>query len=562
MTRKPRRENALIGRLTGARLLRAALLAAVLPLAACAGGEEDSASFGQVGYIEGFFGGVSADEPNAALVGRDVLTAGGTAADAAVAMGFALTVTYPSGITLGGGGSCVVHDATLGVTEALDFVARPGSGPSGDRPTAVPAMTRGMVALHARYGRLDWRSLVAPAEQLARLGHRASRAFASELAPAAGALFADPSLRDIFLGPDGRPVGEGDRFTQLDLGGALGRIRAQGGGVLYSGPFADRLIEAYRAAGGSLTREDLRGFIPEWRSTLLIPFGSREFHAAGPPAQAGAVAAQSFALLAEDDRYAEASDGERPHLLAEVSKRALAERRRWLGDDFFAAPEAGALIGQARLDALFEGYSAIDASRQATGAPARDLVEAPSGAGFVVVDREGMAVACELTNYYPFGIGRVAEGTGIIPAAAPTGRGRNPLSLGPVIAIDATSFAFEFAVAAVGGAFAQATTTQLSADVLLRGLRPRDAIARARVLGVDAPNLAVVESNAPDGSQEAAIAEALRISGHEVQRTDWPARANMVHCPFGLPDPGRRALCGVANDPRGFGLAVTAAEES
>ncbi|MEQ8604575.1 MAG: gamma-glutamyltransferase [Marivibrio sp.] len=562
MTSKPRRENALFDRLKRARLLRAVVLTLALPLAACAGDGEEKASFGEVGYIEGFFGGLSVDEPNAALVGRDVLTAGGTAADAAVAMGFALSVTYPSGITLGGGGSCVVHDATLGVTEALDFIARPGSGPAGDRPTAVPAMTRGMVALHARYGRLDWRRLVAPAEQLARLGHRASRAFATELAPAAGALFADPDLREIFLRPDGRPVGEGDRFTQLDLGGLLARIRTQGGGVLYTGAFADRLVEAYRAAGGSLTREDLRSFIPEWRSTLLIPFGTGELHVAPPPAQAGPVMAQSFALLAADDRYADASDGERPHLLAEVSKRALADRRRWLGADLFAAPDAASLIAEARLARLFAGYSPIDASVQAPDGPPRDLVEAPAGAGFVVVDREGMAVACELTNYYPFGTGRVVEGTGIIPAAAPTGRGRNPLSLGPAVAVDATSLAFEFAVASVGGAFAQATSTQLSADVLLRGLGPREAIALPRVLGVDAPNLTVLESNAPDGSQEAAMAEALRISGHEVQRTDWPARANLVHCPFGLPNPNRGSFCAVANDPRGFGLAVTAADES
>jgi gamma-glutamyltranspeptidase/glutathione hydrolase len=570
MSRKPRREKTIVHsredarrdpRIAVRRLLGVAALALALPLAACGGGEQE-ASFGQVGYIQGFYGGVAADEPNAALIGRDVLTAGGTAADAAVAMGFAMTVTYPAGITLGGGGSCVVHDAALGVTEALDFMAPPASGPEGDRPTAVPAMTRGMVALHARYGRLDWRTLVAPAEQLARLGHRTSRAFATELAPAAGALFADRGLRAVFLGPDGRPVGEGDRVVQLDLGGVLGRIRAQGGGVLYAGAFADRLVEAYRDAGGSLTRDDLRRFIPEWRSTILIPFGAKELHVAPPPAQAGPVTAQAFALLAQDDRYAEASDGERPHLLAETSKRALADRRRWLGDDFMAKPDPAELVSDARLAGIFEGYSPIDASDQSGGAAERDLVEAPAGASFVVVDREGMAVACELTNYYPFGIGRMAEGTGVIPAAAPTGRGRNPLSIGPAIAVDATSFAFDFAIASVGGAFSQATTTQLAADVLLRGLQPREAMARPRLLGVDSPNLVVVESGAPAAGEAPALVEALRISGHEVQQTNWPARANMVHCPLGLPDPEEQSICAVANDPRGFGLATTAVNEN
>ncbi|MCR9220861.1 MAG: gamma-glutamyltransferase family protein [Alphaproteobacteria bacterium] len=529
----------------------AVALVAALPLAACAGGEDAESRLGEVGYIQGFYGGLAVDEPNAALVGRDVLTAGGSAADAAVAMGFALTVSYPSSVTLGGGGACVVHDATLGVTEALDFVPRPATGPAGDRPTAIPTLTRGMVALHARYGRLDWRLVVAPAEQMARLGHRTSRAFATELAPAAGALFADPSLRGLFLRPDGRPLREGDPLQQVDLGGVLSRIRSQGGGVLYAGPFADRLVEAYRAAGGALTREDLRSYIPEWRTTLLIPFGSRELHVAPPPAQAGPVIAQSFAMLLEDERYAEASDAERPHLLVEVSKRALSDRRKWLGGDLFATPDNLSLVSEARVERLIDGYSPIDAS-SLRGSEGGDLVEAPAGTGFVAVDRDGMAVACELTGYYPFGIGRMAPGTGIIPAAAPTGRGRNPLSLGPAIAIDAASLAFEFGVAASGGAFSQATATQLTADVLLRGMEPREAMAAKRVLGFDQPTVAVVESGAT------AEAEALRLSGHEVQQTDWPGRGAVVHCPFGLPDPRLEGVCAVANDPRGFGLAVSA----
>jgi gamma-glutamyltranspeptidase/glutathione hydrolase len=468
-----------------------------------------------------------------------------------------LTVTYPSAVTLGGGGSCVVHDATLGVTEALDFVPRPADGSTGDRPTAVPALTRGLVALHARYGRLDWRLLVSPAEQMARLGHRASRAFTTELAPAAGELFRDRDLRRIFSGPGGQPLKEGETLRQIELAGTLGRIRGQGGGVLYSGPFADRLVEAYQEAGGALTREDLRKFIPEWKTTILVPFGTKELHFAPPPAQAGLVEAQVFQMLVTDERYEDASDGERPHLLAEASRRALADRRRWLEEGFFADPDWRALASAEHVAELFAGYSAIDASdRSAGGGTDRDLVEAPSGTGFVVVDRDGMAVACDLTNYYPFGIGRAAPGTGIIPAAAPTGRGRNPLSLGPAIAVDATSFAFRFAAVANGGAFAQATFNQLAGDVLLRGMEPREAMREPRILGLDRPSISVVEQGG------AAAAEALRLSGHQVQTVEWPARANVVHCPFGLPDPNYQPVCAVAHDPRGFGLSVSAPSEN
>ncbi|MBP5857662.1 gamma-glutamyltransferase [Marivibrio halodurans] len=524
-------------------------------LAGCAGDEEESV-FGEVGYIQGFYGGLAVDEPNAALVGRDVLTAGGSAADAATAISLALSVTYPSAITLGGGGSCVVHDATLGVTEALDFAPGAGSGPAGGRPTAVPGLVRGLVALHARYGRLDWRLLVAPAEQLARLGHRASRAFTTELAPAAPELFRDEPLRRVFSGPGGQPLTEGERFQQIDLAGTLGRIRGQGGGVLYTGNFADRLVEAYREVGGTLTREDLREFIPEWRTTVVMPQGEVEMHFAPPPAQAGVVEAQVFGMLGAEDRYAEADPSERPHLLVEASRRALADRRQWL-DGYFARPDWRALVAQAHLEDLFAGYdqNAAFAPGGAGGGAGLDMVEAPAGTGFVVVDRDGMAVACDLTNYYPFGIGRAAPGTGIIPAAAPTGHGRNTLALGPAIGVEAGSFAFRFAVAANGGVFSQATVNQIAADVVLRGEKPGDAVAAKRVLGFDQPSLAVVERGAPE------TVEALRRANHQVQETIWPARANVIHCPYGLPDSQYDSLCAVAHDPRGFGLSVSAPSE-
>ena len=87
-------------------------MAPLAALAACSSG--DTAREGTIGFVEGFLGGVVADEPRAALVGRSVLSAGGTAADAAVAMGFTLAVTLPSSAGLGGGGICVVFDRDQG----------------------------------------------------------------------------------------------------------------------------------------------------------------------------------------------------------------------------------------------------------------------------------------------------------------------------------------------------------------------------------------------------------------------------------------------------------------
>src|SRR5690606_16144077 len=113
-------------------------------------------------------------EPRAALVARDVLAAGGTAADAAAAGYFALSVTLPSSVGLGGGGACAVYDRRANVGEIIEFPAV-ASGTEANA-VAIPAAPRGMFALHARYGRMPIDQLILPAERLARFGEPVSRA--------------------------------------------------------------------------------------------------------------------------------------------------------------------------------------------------------------------------------------------------------------------------------------------------------------------------------------------------------------------------------------------------
>ena len=231
---------------------------------------------GTVGFVRGFFGAVAADEPNAVLIGRDVLAAGGNAADAAVALYFSLAVTLPSVASLGGGGVCLVHDAQSGRVEALDFVAPPSAQSTQgiSRPSAVPSNVRGMAALHARYGVLDWRELLSPAEKLARLGHSLSRAFTRDLQLAAAPLLKDPEARRVFGGLHGGPLSEGALLRQIDLAAVLASIRTRGAGEFYAGPLARRIAEAVRLAGGSMTADDLRFFLPRWREPISISYGN------------------------------------------------------------------------------------------------------------------------------------------------------------------------------------------------------------------------------------------------------------------------------------------------
>lgn len=220
--------------------------------------------------MSGFFGGVVADEPRAALVARDVLSAGGTAADAAVAAYFALAVTLPSSAGLGAAGACLVHDRAQKSLAMLDF--RPVAAQSG--AVVVPGGPRAMFALHARYGRLRWEQILSPAEGLARFGETVSRAFAQELHAAVDAGVVAPSdLARSFLRDGRQIVVEGDTMYQLDLAAVLALIRIRGPGDFYTGHLAANIE---RAAEGSIAADDLRGVEPRWQVPHKIGFGNAQ----------------------------------------------------------------------------------------------------------------------------------------------------------------------------------------------------------------------------------------------------------------------------------------------
>ncbi len=240
-------------------------------LAGCGG---DTKAIGNVGYVKGFTGLVAADEPRAALAARDVLSAGGTAADAATSLYFSLAVTLPSTASLGGGGSCVVYSRDSGApgAEVIDFHA-PAAGGAGTLPVAVPANARGMFLLQARYGRLRWESLLAGPERMAREGFTITRALANDLALAAPQLARDPQARRLFFRPDGRVMGEGDRLQNPDLAAVLAGLR-YAPGDFYSGLTARTMVQSAQKIGAGLRLADLEATHPRLKPATTVPFGN------------------------------------------------------------------------------------------------------------------------------------------------------------------------------------------------------------------------------------------------------------------------------------------------
>lgn len=532
--------GALLRRVSGRSALQGGILLLCALLTACGLGESEENA--KLGLVEGFAGLVAADEPRAAVVGRDILGNGGNAADAAAAIYFTLAVTLPSRASLGGGGVCVLFDSSEQAGEVLEFLPRrSGAG-------LVPLGVRAMAALHARHGRQRWEEIVGPAENLARFGHGISRAFAQDLALAEPLLTGDSELARIFRSTTGTVPAEGDRIVQASLATVLGGIRTQGAAYVHGGPFAKRFIDATAAAGLPITLADLRDSVPRLSPALALEVGHDMAYFSGPPA-GGVLAAQLWRLLAEDAGYAETSGAARGHLFAEAAMRAFAGRSAWPAT---LASDGVALLDEDRIRTLLAGYDPQSHTPAASLSPAPTAVtESPAGTGFVTADRFGNAVACSLTMNGLFGSGRMAPGTGILLAVPPTPGNDGTLSPSAVVIGNRATGDFRFAAAASGGAAAPTALVQVMLSVLEEGRPLDEALRAARFHHGGLPDELFYEGGLP-----AAEVSELLSRGHAVQEAAALGQVDALYCPRGIHDAS--AECTAASDPRGHGLAARA----
>lgn len=452
-----------------------------------------------------------ADEPRAALVGRDVLVAGGSAADAAVAMYFAMSVTYPSSAGLGGGGVCIVRQPPRTKeedprTEALDFL---GPASTAEAPglmrVAVPGNVRGMYALHARYGRLRWSQLVRPAETLAEFGAHASRAFATELALGANRLSGD-AARGMFRNAGGGLKTEGDRIVQPDLAAVLSRVRVKGALDFYNGDLALDVAAGAKAAGIALSVGDLRSFTPTWRDPLQFGAGPVEIYI--PPVGGGKVVASLWKSLYADGGYSKAKADRRAVVITEAIAASLRQ-----------------------------------ADADGTGPKVTD----PAVASFAAMDGDGGAAACAVTLNGRFGTGRFVRGAGFAAAAPPGSPEDGRWALAPaVVASDHTATAFAVA-APSGDAAAPAAMVWTALRLFKDNSDLSGALSAARVFPAGGGAVYVEKrKNAPN----------LGAAGLRQLPVGSLGRVNVIYCPEGIPSKQNRCVFGA--DPRGYGYATDA----
>jgi gamma-glutamyltranspeptidase/glutathione hydrolase len=378
---------------------------------------------------------VVAQEGRAARIGVDMLKRGGNAVDAAVAVGFALAVTLPRAGNLGGGGFMLIRLAKEQKTIALDYretapaatapevflnpqgLADPYKSRDSGLAVGVPGTVAGLAYAHARYGSgsLTLADLLAPAIALARDGILVDDDLADSL-PRTNRLRRYASSRAIFLRPDGRDFERGDRFVQRDLAETLEAIARDGARAFYEGRIAENIVRAVRNEGGRMTMADLAGYKPVERQALIGTYRGHEILAMPPPSSGGVHLIELLNVLEAYDLAAlGAGSADAIQIEAEAMKIAFADRAEYLGDPAFTNVPVSSLISKKYAAELRKGIS-VDRARPA--ADVRRVDPAPAEGDqtthFSVVDKDGNAVANTYTLNFSYGLGLVAEGTGII----------------------------------------------------------------------------------------------------------------------------------------------------
>ncbi len=493
---------------------------------------------------------MATDEPRAAIVGRDILSRGGSAADAATAMFFTLTVTKPSAASLGAVGGCVYYDGPSKSFSAFDFTPAPAAPAPGGRPLiAPPAAVRGMAALQARHGVLPWGELVGPAEALARFGHAVSRSLAADLAERGADLEQDPGMRAVFGRAGGGFAQEGEHVQQLELAGSLSQIRQRGAGALYSGPLAAAYVKGVAAIGGALSSETLRAYTPRAPEPILRPAGDNLIAFLPTLTSNGPQQARLWRILAEDGELSGASRDARLHVISEASVLAHAEYARAVrapGADLDAFDEAAV----ARLDARFKTFDADKAQPVAAWLDGQPPIPSEiSGTSLVAVDRKGAAAACGFTLYRPFGAGRLLPGIGAPPALLPP-PGVVSGALGPIVVGNKHTGNFFLALAGAG-AGSSTTLVAIAARTLLGGESVNEAVGSPRFSRGGSPMTAFVEADVGADAKAA-----LTARGYAVEESPPIARVNAAFCAKGLPRD--QDVCDIQTDWRGHGLATSA----
>lgn len=389
---------------------------------------------------------IVADDALAAQAGLEILSRGGNAVDAAVAVAFALAVTHPQAGNIGGGGFMLIRKAN-GETFFIDYrevapatataemyIGADGAvsgSRDGWRSSGVPGTVAGLEFARKNHGTQPWDKLINRAIELADKGFLVSPRLSEDIQESVAKLNRNAETRDIFL-RKGKPLQPGDKLKQKDLARTLKTIAQGGARAFYQGSIATALESEMKRNGGLITRGDLAAYQVKVREPLVGSFRGYQIITAPPPSSGGVAVIEMLNmldhLLPADAR---AQDVGAMHVVAEVMRRAFADRARFLADSDFACVPVAALTSPAYAAGLSvsvnrehatssAGLKMPDPSGPAAGGagckPSAQVAgrEGSNTTHFSVIDSEGNAVANTYTLNDMFGSGITVPGLGFL----------------------------------------------------------------------------------------------------------------------------------------------------
>ena len=524
---------------------------------------------------------VVAQEKMAASIGADVLKSGGNAVDAAVATGFAMAVTYPRAGNIGGGGFMIIHSAERQEDVAIDYRetapaattpsiflgldGKPDIAKSRDSALGigVPGTPAGLALALEKYGsgKFSLSDLLQPAIELARSGIVITDDSADTLPEWHRRLMRWPSSAKSFSRADGSSMREGDTLIQSDLAATLSAISAQGPRGFYEGPVAEKLVKGIRDAGGIMTLDDLKSYQAVIRTPVRGSYRGYDIVSMPQPSSGGVGLLETLNIL-EGFPMSEMKQGSPAslHVMIEAMKRAYADRARYLGDPAFVNAPIATLIAK---EYAAKQRASIDLDRATPWTDALSATLPREGSNtthFSVVDGLGNAVSNTYTLNFSYGVGLVADGTGVLLnnelddfTAAPgasnayglvgfeanlPGPGKRPLSsMSPTIVLKDNQPVL--VTGSPGGSRIISTVLQVIVNVLDYHMGVAAAVAAPRLHHQWLPD----EVRTERGFAEQTLAE-LRAKGHRVIDQLGQTSANSIAVTdkglLGAPDPRTR----------------------
>ena len=371
----------------------------------------------------------------ASEVGADILRQGGNAVDAAVATGLALAVVLPRAGNLAGGGFMVLHLADQDKTLTIDYREKAPAlahrdlfldeNGNYDKKKAqfsllsagVPGTVAGFHHALINYGTLSWKEVLQPSIALAEDGfsipHDLENILASKRYRAR--LSADPAASKVFYKEDGSLYKAGETLIQTDLATTLKALSEFGPDAFYKGDIAKLIVKEMERNGGLITLEDLARYNVLERPPLIGQYKDFKIVSMPPSSSGGTHLIQMLNML-EEFPIKEMGFGtsESIHILAEVMKRAYADRSKYLGDsDFYDVPSSLTNKDYAKSLNLNIDLDKITPSDEVSpGNPYP--YESPDTTHFSAMDAYGNTVSNTYTLNFSYGSGKMIPGTGML----------------------------------------------------------------------------------------------------------------------------------------------------